>query len=55
MKIKALRHILASSAIAMVAVGGAFPAKAMWVKEFSQFFIPEVNKHLAAAGNYEIE
>ncbi|NND50132.1 MAG: C4-dicarboxylate TRAP transporter substrate-binding protein, partial [Rhizobiales bacterium] len=71
MKINPLRHILAFAAVAMLALGGAvtakaaetiklvaidgYPAKAMWVKEFSQFFIPEVNKRLAAGGNYEIE
>ena len=27
------------------------PAKALWVKEFSGFFIPEVDKRLAEAGN----
>ena len=40
--------------IRMVAIDG-YPAKALWVKEFSSYFIPEVNKRLAAAGNYEIE
>lgn len=32
-----------------------YPAKAMWVQEFSNFFIPEVDKRLAEAGNYEID
>jgi len=27
----------------------------MWVKEFTGFFIPEVNKRLAKTGNYEME
>jgi TRAP-type C4-dicarboxylate transport system substrate-binding protein len=32
-----------------------YPAKAMWVAEFSSFFIPEVDKRLAATGNYEMD
>lgn len=46
----------ASSAekIKLVAIDG-YPAKAMWVDQFSKFFIPEVNKRLAESGNYEIE
>lgn len=32
-----------------------YPAKAMWVQEFSNFFIPEVDKRLAETGNYQIE
>ena len=44
----------AAEKIKAVAIDG-YPAKAMWVKEFSGFFIPEVNKRLAETGNYEIE
>ena len=40
--------------IRMIAIDG-YPARAMWVKEFSEFFIPEVNRRLAETGNYEIE
>ena len=40
--------------IKMVAIDG-YPAKAMWVKEFSKFFIPEVDKRLAKSGNFKIE
>lgn len=40
--------------IKMVAIDG-YPARAMWVKEFSNFFIPEVNKRLAETGNYKID
>ncbi len=40
--------------IKLVAIDG-YPARAMWVKEFSEFFIPEVNKRLAETGNHEIE
>lgn len=32
-----------------------YPARALWVKEFSAFFIPEVDKRLAANGNYVME
>lgn len=32
-----------------------YPAKAMWVQEFTEFFIPEVDKRLAANSNYQIE
>ena len=32
-----------------------YPAKALWVQEFSNFFIPEVDKRLAENGNYEMD
>jgi len=32
-----------------------YPAKAMWVKEFTGFFIPEVDKRLAEKGNYKMD
>jgi len=44
----------AAEKIKVVAIDG-YPAKAMWVKEFSGYFIPEVNKRLAAGGKYELE
>lgn len=44
----------AAETIKLVAIDG-YPAKAMWVDQFSNFFIPEVNKRLAETGNYEIE
>lgn len=44
----------AAETIRMVAIDG-YPARAMWVREFSGFFIPEVNRRLAETGNYEIE
>ncbi|MEG9863073.1 MAG: C4-dicarboxylate TRAP transporter substrate-binding protein [Parvularculales bacterium] len=40
--------------IKMIAIDG-YPARAMWVKEFSGFFIPRVNEELKKKGNYEIE
>ena len=44
----------AAEKIKAVVIDG-YPAKAMWVKEFSEFFIPEVDKRLAEAGNYEMD
>lgn len=32
-----------------------YPAKSMWVAEFTNFFIPEVDKRLAKTGNYVME
>lgn len=32
-----------------------YPARALWVKEFTNFFIPEVDKRLAEAGNYQMD
>ncbi len=32
-----------------------YPAKALWVQEFTNFFIPEVDKRLAETGNYKID
>lgn len=32
-----------------------YPARAMWVQEFTNFFIPEVDKKLAETGNYQME
>lgn len=31
-----------------------YPARALWVKEFTNFFIPEVDRRLAENGNYEM-
>jgi C4-dicarboxylate-binding protein DctP len=45
---------IAAETIKAVVIDG-YPAKAMWVKEFSGFFIPEVDKRLAATGNYEMD
>ncbi len=44
----------ATETIKLVAIDG-YPARAMWVKEFSGFFIPRVNEELAKTGNYKIE
>ena len=44
----------AAETIKMIAIDG-YPARAMWVKEFSKFFIPRVNEELAKSGNFMIE
>jgi TRAP-type C4-dicarboxylate transport system substrate-binding protein len=44
----------AAETIKAVVIDG-YPAKAMWVKEFSGFFIPEVDKRLAESGNYKMD
>ncbi|MEM7268887.1 MAG: C4-dicarboxylate TRAP transporter substrate-binding protein [Pseudomonadota bacterium] len=43
----------AAETINITAIDG-YPAKALWVKEFSNFFIPEVDKRLAESGAYKI-
>jgi TRAP-type C4-dicarboxylate transport system substrate-binding protein len=32
-----------------------YPARSMWVQEFTDFFIPEVDKRLAETGNYKMD
>ena len=44
----------ATEIIKAVVIDG-YPARALWVKEFSNFFIPEVDKKLAETGNYEMD
>ena len=43
----------AAETINMTAIDG-YPARSMWVKEFSGFFIPRVDEELAKSGNYKI-
>ena len=45
---------LAQETIKAVVIDG-YPARALWVQEFTNFFIPEVDKRLAEAGNYKME
>ena len=45
---------VAQEKISMIAIDG-YPKKAMWVQQFSEFFIPRVNEELAKTGNYKIE
>ena len=44
----------AAETIKAVVIDG-YPARALWVKEFTAFFIPEVDKRLAENGNYVME
>jgi TRAP-type C4-dicarboxylate transport system substrate-binding protein len=45
---------VAQEKISAVVIDG-YPARALWVEEFTNFFIPEVNRRLAETGNYEME
>ncbi|WP_420862504.1 C4-dicarboxylate TRAP transporter substrate-binding protein [Algirhabdus cladophorae] len=45
---------MAQERISAVVIDG-YPARALWVKEFTNFFIPEVDKRLAANGNYVMD
>ncbi|MFK7751776.1 MAG: C4-dicarboxylate TRAP transporter substrate-binding protein [Sedimentitalea sp.] len=44
---------LAQEKISAVVIDG-YPARALWVKEFTNFFIPEVDRRLAETGNYQM-
>ncbi len=44
----------AQTTINMTAIDG-YPARAMWVQEFTNYFIPEVNRRLEEQGSYAIE
>ena len=46
--------VLAAETIKATVIDG-YPARALWVKEFTNFFIPEVDKRLAEAGNYQMD
>lgn len=43
--------VAAQETISAVVIDG-YPDRALWVKEFTNFFIPEVDKRLAENGNY---
>lgn len=45
---------MAAEKIKAVVIDG-YPARALWVKEFTEFFIPEVDKRLAESGTYEMD
>lgn len=44
----------ATEKIKLTAIDGYSP-KSMWVREFINYYIPEIDKRLAKTGNYEIE
>lgn len=43
----------AQQTINAVVIDG-YPARALWVREFTNFFIPEVDRRLAESGNYQM-
>ncbi|MEO0916534.1 MAG: C4-dicarboxylate TRAP transporter substrate-binding protein [Pseudomonadota bacterium] len=45
---------MSAETIKAVVIDG-YPARALWVKEFTDFFIPEVDKRLAENGNYRMD
>ncbi|WP_319546336.1 C4-dicarboxylate TRAP transporter substrate-binding protein [Ruegeria conchae] len=45
--------LAAEETISAVVIDG-YPDRALWVKEFTNFFIPEVDKRLADSGNYKM-
>ncbi|WP_163847685.1 C4-dicarboxylate TRAP transporter substrate-binding protein [Pseudooceanicola aestuarii] len=45
---------LAQETIKAVVIDG-YPARALWVQEFTNFFIPEVDKRLAETGTYQMD
>ncbi|MDO6584768.1 C4-dicarboxylate TRAP transporter substrate-binding protein [Salipiger sp. 1_MG-2023] len=45
---------LAQESITINVIDG-YPARAMWVQELTEYFIPEVDKRLAQTGNYSID
>ncbi len=44
---------MAQKTINLTAIDG-YPPKASWVREFINFYIPAIDKELAAKGNYKI-
>ncbi len=45
--------LAAEETISAVVIDG-YPDRALWVKEFTNYFIPEVDKRLADSGNYKM-
>lgn len=45
--------VAAQETVSAVVIDG-YPDRALWVKEFTNFFIPEVDKRLAESGNYKM-
>ncbi|CTQ51433.1 C4-dicarboxylate TRAP transporter substrate-binding protein [Jannaschia donghaensis] len=46
--------VLAQETISAVVIDG-YPDRALWVREFTNFFIPEVDRRLAETGNYVMD
>lgn len=53
LSVAATLPVVAQETINAVVIDG-YPARALWVKEFTNFFIPEVDRRLAEAGNYKM-
>ena len=55
----ALATVMALPAVALEKISAVvidgYPARALWVEKFTNFFIHEVNRRLSETGNYEIE
>ena len=45
---------IAQETISAVVIDG-YPDRALWVQQFSNFFIPEVDRRLAETGNYVMD
>ncbi|TDL89127.1 C4-dicarboxylate TRAP transporter substrate-binding protein [Meridianimarinicoccus aquatilis] len=45
--------VVAQETVSAVVIDG-YPDRAMWVREFTNFFTPEVDRRLAEAGDYEM-
>ncbi len=45
--------VMAQETVSAVVIDG-YPDRALWVKEFTNYFIPEVDKRLAEAGEYKM-
>jgi len=50
----ALAHTASAQQVINLTAIDGYPVRAMWVKEFAEFFIPAVDKRLAATGKYKI-
>jgi len=46
--------VFSAETIKTVVIDG-YPARALWVQEFTNFFIPQVDKKLAETGNYKMD
>ena len=44
---------VAQETVSAVVIDG-YPDRSLWVREFTNFFIPEVDRRLAEAGNYQM-
>ena len=45
--------VVAQQTVSAIVIDG-YPDRSLWVKEFTNFFIPEVDRRLAETGNYKM-